>query len=195
MIIDRYARGMSQDAKDIANSGFHSISLWDDIIIMPESLGSGASSPDLTTFSGTILAYAFDGNVTSEQLYGGFEIPHTYKEGTTLRPHIHWSPSNANAGNVKWKLDYVICDKNTGGFTSPATISAIQETGSQSLKNNVVEFDIISGTDIRIGCIVKFRLYRDPTDVNDTYASDAFLLSLGIHHEVNSDGSRQVFIK
>jgi hypothetical protein len=39
------------------------------------------------------------------------------------------------------------------------------------------------------------RIYRTPTDAQDTYTSDAGLLTLGIHYQKDSFGSRQEFIK
>jgi hypothetical protein len=31
----------------------------------------------------------------------GFEIPHTYREGSDLEVHLHWAPSSTNTGRVE----------------------------------------------------------------------------------------------
>jgi hypothetical protein len=186
---------MSYLQNPLTGSGFNSKALWEDIIIYPTSLGSAASSPDLSTFKGNILAYGFDGVNTLEQLYGSIEIPHSYKEGTDLRMHLHWSPSNTSIGDVKWFLEYSVSD-NTDNFTETKTISFVQATNGSERFHLKDEFDeFISGLGVRIGTIISFRLYRNPSDVQDTYGSDAFILSLGAHYQVDSDGSRGVFVK
>lgn len=187
MATDSMARGM-------ANSGFHGTLLWDDIILSPESLGVAASAPDLVTFKGNILAYAFDGNATTEQLYGGFEMPHSYSEGTDLHLHIHWCPSNSDSGNVKWNFEYSLANSNEV-FPDAITISTVVSTNSASHKHYKTDYPVISGTGLKIGTIVRFRLYRNPQDAQDTYGSDAFLLSIGIHYQINSNGSRAIPLK
>jgi hypothetical protein len=58
-----------------------------------------------------------------------------------------------------------------------------------------MEFGTISGVNLHIGAQCVFTLFRIPTDPLDTYPDDAGLLTFGLHFEVSSDGSRQVFIK
>lgn len=175
-------------------SGFNSKILWEDVVVPIAGLGSGASSPDLTAFLGNIQAYAFAGTATLEQLYGSFEVLHGTKLGTDLRPHIHWCPSDANAGNVKWQLEYTIRN-NLGVYSAPTTVSATIATGGIALQHQIVEFPIINGSALTIGAICMFRLFRDPNDAEDTYNSDAFALSFGVHYQVDSDGSRQIATK
>lgn len=184
-----------QQVRDSVGQGFHDEVVWDDIILNPESLGTGASAPDLTTFVGNTRAYAFNGATTLEQLYGSFEIPHGYKEGTDLRPHIHWSPTTAGTGNVKWQMEYVMAKVDQTFTTSTTTITAIDSTNAISNQHLAVEFGMMSGIDVKIGEVCRFRLFRDPTDVLDTYGADAALMSLGIHYEIDGDGSRTTFVK
>lgn len=165
---------------------------WDDIIIYPTALGTGASAPDLVAFgpSGNLKAYGFDGNATSEQLYGSFEIPHNYLENSNIRPHIHWAPSTAGSGTVKWYLEYSITYPN-GSFLAPTTISLTQDAGGV-WKHSVAEFNGVFSAS-KIGSICMFRLYRNPAD--DTYTGDAILLSLGFHYQLDGNGSTNLFTK
>lgn len=167
---------------------------WDDIIIPGVALSGGASAPDLTTFQGTIQLWTFDGGSTTEEVFGVFEIPHDYKEGSLLRPHIHFAPINGNGGNVKWQMSYTIASKDAV-FPSTTTITSTSAVGTSALAHKASEFDTIVGTNVKIGDIIAFRLFRDPTDVADTYGSDVFLLSVGIHYQIDSTGSVNVFTK
>ncbi len=173
--------------------GEHDTSSWDDIIIPPSGLARNNLAPDRVVLTGGIEVSAFSGT-SVEQLSGSFEIPHDYKEGTDLRPHIHWCPSNSSSGNVKWQFEYTIA--NTGdSFPSSTIITAIDDTDSTDRMLHAVEFDVIAGSTYEIGTICHFRLFRDGADAEDTYLSDAFLSSIGVHYEQNSDGSRQIFSK
>lgn len=177
----------------LEGGSFVGSSRWDDIVIPPGALGGGASSPDLITLVSNISAYAFDGGGTLEQLYGSFEIPHDYKEGTDLRPHIHWTPTTAGAGNVVWNLEYSLAARS-GTFGASTTVTAT-DAAAGALIHNAEEFTSISGSGITIGTVIMFRLYRDPTNVADTYGADAVLLSLGVHYEVDATGSTNIFTK
>jgi len=176
-------------------AGFIAVSRWDDIILSPESLGTGSSAPDLITFVGGTRTYGFNGSNTMEQLYGSFEVPHAYREGTDLRPHIHWTPTTTGLGNVKWQMEYAIASINTTFPTTTTIISAVDSAGGIANQNLASEFDIISGIGIEVGTVCRFRLFRDPTDIEDTYTGDAGLVSLGIHYEIDGDGSRLPFSK
>jgi len=178
----------------IAPRGYHDTTVWDDIIIMPDTIQGGAVRPDKITLIGNIDAYGFNGSATTEEMSAAFEIPHTYKVGSDLRPHIHWCPSSTAVGSVKWQLEITTAGVGDA-FPSVTTVSAVQASDEVDRAHQVVEFDVVDGTSINIGDITGFRLFRDPTDTEDTYGADAIFLSLGIHYEIDGDGSRQVFVK
>ena len=168
---------------------------WEDINVGAHALGPGASAPSLVQVAGSnIYVLAFNGNATLEQSYGSLEMLHNYKEHTDIRPHVHWSPTTNAAGNVKWFFEYTIANMGET-FTAAQTISAVSSSNGIPWQNINKEIGIIPSTLLKIGSIVSFRLYRDPTDAADTYPDNAALLSVGIHYEINTPGSRQVAIK
>ncbi|MFA6492625.1 MAG: hypothetical protein WCV58_00545 [Patescibacteria group bacterium] len=159
---------------------------------------TNASAPDLVTFGPVVtnlIIYGFDGTATLEQVYFNVQLPHSYKLGTDLYPHIHWSPTDTSAGNVVWKLEYSWADVN-GTFAAPTTIATTpQATGGTAWAHNVVSFPTISGTGVDISRILVCRLYRDPADAGDTYTHDAALLNFDFHFEKDTLGSRELWIK
>ena len=179
----------------IAPKGFHDLTVWDDIIVSPGTIQGGTARPDKITLVGNIDAYGFNGASTTEEMSGEFEIPHDYKEGTDLRPHIHWCASNANAGNVKWQLEFTHAGVGEA-FPAVTTTTVVDATTEVDRAHLIVEFDdLITGTGITIGETFGIRIFRDPTESEDTYGSDAIFLSLGFHYEIDGDGSRGVFTK
>jgi len=159
-------------------------------------LARAAAAPDQISIfgSGNIQGLAFDGNNRVEALFGGGEIPHAYKEGSNLAPHIHWMPTTANAGNVKWFLEYN-WQLNANTFGAPTTVSIVDAATGTAWDNIQTDIASISGTGMLFNSHFVFRLYRDPNDAEDTYPDDAVLLSIGLHYEIDTVGSRTVNTK
>ena len=169
----------------------------DDINIPGLALGPGASPPDKITIlgSGNIRAYGFDGNATTEELHGSTEILHGYVEGSNISFHVHWMPTTADSGNVKWQLEYSWYNTDEVA-PNPTIISVVQSTSSTAWKPLKGIFPAIDGTGKRIQSDFVFRLFRDPTDGEDTYNShDAALLQVGFHYWTDAHGSRTTTTK
>ena len=167
------------------------ISYWKDLIISSFALGQGASAPDTINYlaAGGLKILGFDGSVTLEQLYGSHEMQHDYKEGSNIYFHVHWCATTANAGNVKWQLEYSWVNQNETAPVS-TTISIIQAAGGTAWVHKLAEFPVISGQSKKIGSVIEFRIYRDPNDAADTYPNDAALKNIGIHYQDDLPGSR-----
>lgn len=169
--------------------------VWNDINFEALSLGRSASAPDLIPIlgSGGLEGVAFDGQTTLEQLFSGSEILHDYKEGSNIYPHIHWMPSTADAGNVTWFFEYSWTD-TSGSFSAPTTLNVTQAAGGAWVHQRA-DFQAINGTGMNIGSHIIFRLYRNPDAPLDNYIRDAVLLSVAIHYESDTVGSRTISSK
>jgi hypothetical protein len=167
------------------------IPVWDDIIIYATNLRGGATVPTFAIFTGSIWSTKFM-NATTDIVYGAFELPHGYKEGTDLYPHLHWSPSTTNNGNCAWTFAYTI--SNVGATFPAETSLTFNQTGSgivnahQLVSSNAT----IPGAGVRIGAVCNFALSR-PT--GDTFTGDAFLHSVGVHYQIDTMGSTQIVTK
>lgn len=167
--------------------------VWKDLIIAAANLRPGASPPSFAVFSGGVYAFRFDDAQTNE-LHGAVELQHDYKEGTDLYFHIHWSPSTTNTGNCRWGLEYTVV--NPAG-TFPATDTqyvAVAGSGTVNAHqlNNIYQ---ITGTGLKIGAVLVFRIFRDGTNGADTFTGNAFVHSIGVHYECDTLGSRAITTK
>lgn len=170
--------------------------VWDDLRIPGEALGRAASAPELATFgpSGSLQAYTFDGDdaggLTLEQVYFSIQLPHNYKQGTAIYPHVHWTPTTAGTGNVEWFLEYSWSNR-TDAFTAPLTISGVGAASGAAWTHTMTNIGTmpIDGTGKTISSMLECRLYRDPADEHDTYAADAAILEFDVHYEIDSCGS------
>lgn len=170
--------------------------LWNDINHPASALALGASAPDSISIlgSGGIKGLGFDGNATTERVHGSAEILHGYLEGSDIYFHVHWMPTTANAGNVKWQLEYSWQLVN-GTFANPTTITATDSASGTPWHHQRAEFAAIDGTGKEINSALVFSLFRDPTDGADTYTDDAALIQVGIHYQIDVYGSRTIIAK
>jgi len=129
--------------------------VWDDINIGGVALAQGASNrPALVTFDTTnMLVYSFSSSQTNA-LHGNVEIIHTYKEGTDLKPHLHWYPTNADTGDARWGLEYTI--ENTTGTIVSGTIYVNSTASGTAWQGQIASFPDITGTGIGIGAQFHF---------------------------------------
>lgn len=151
----------------------------------------GANQPSLLEFRNGIYLTAFTGAGGSiEESWTSFHILHDYEAGKKAFPHVHWSHNNASpSGDVVWKIDYSVSKGHSGGiFPAPTTIS-LQQTAEAQYTHHIIETsegNAIPATDLEPDTVVIIRIYRDPTDGNDDFEDNAFLLNVDLHYE--SDG-------
>jgi hypothetical protein len=169
--------------------------IWENIEPNHFSIASANQAPEAVSCSiiTNMLLYGFrDGNHVDE-IFACFEMPHDYKPGTVIRPHIHWMPDVSAAGNVKWSFSYSIGDDNVP-FTTEATVTAVQAAAGANLYHSKEFTPEINSEVINGGSIIMVRLFRNAADEQDTYPGIAMLLSLGIHYQSKNVGSAGVFV-
>jgi hypothetical protein len=157
------------------------------------NLRPGSTPPAFAAFLGGIYTFRFDAG-SADEVHGAVELQHDYREGSNLVFHVHWSPSTTNTGNIVWGVEYTVQNPN-GVFAAPTTVAmtpaAASGTVARHQLNNIVT---ITGTGLKIGAILAFRLYRQ-NGGTDTFTGNAFLHSVGIHYECDTAGSRGITTK
>lgn len=165
--------------------------VYDDIIIQALNLRpSGTTPPTFEVFQDSIYGVSFK-NAQTDIVYGSFEIPHTYKEGTALEVHLHWSPSSTNTGDCVFNMAYSIAE-NGGTFGTEAQLTFTQAGSGTINKHQYVSANVNITGAITIGTIVCFALSR-PT--GDAFSGNAFLHSIGVHYQIDTMGSRSISAK
>lgn len=159
--------------------------VFDDYLVGAASFKIDASAPDWAVLRGNCSAYAFDGNAISEQAWFDVHILHGIKAGTFPTFHVHWSHKEAApTGNVKWNLSYSYAKGyGAGTFASDVVLSTTQAAGAQYGHFITPDDDMPTATapepDSKLIC----RIWRDPGDVADTFAADAYLLGVDLHYQ------------
>ncbi|MCB8998993.1 MAG: hypothetical protein H6540_02845 [Bacteroidales bacterium] len=170
--------------------------VWDDLVVSPSAAGKNTSPPTWAKFQDNIQLLYF---AKGDQIYFTAQLPHSYKVGSPLYPHLHWTTNTGipSGNDVKWGLEYtVIAIGGVYPVTSTIYVNSIiaSITAPYGPKKHLISsFGSISGVNLSISAILVCRLFRDPTD---TYSgSDVGLLSFDIHYEKDTEGSRVEFVK
>ena len=178
---------------------------WDDIKIpVTSTKKEGTKPPSYDIFkdngSGSqgVISYKFDPD-SEEELYFTVQLPHAWKEGSSIEPHVHWSAKiDVGSSSVVWGLEYTWINIGdvfnnttilTGGtpHSSVGTVSAYEHA--------VTEIGIINGTGKLLSSMLLCRIYRDATNPSDNFNDDAYLFEIDFHYEIDSDGSHQEYVK
>lgn len=174
--------------------------VWDDerVPLSVARPGAGIRSPGYqqykTNGAGSQGVYAFHFDpAQEEEVFFSIQLPHGYKEGSSITPHVHWAPKDNTTGTVIWGLEYHW--QSMDGVFGNTTIIEVTETllvGSQD-KHIYTAFAPIVGTGQKISSILNCRLYRKAA--TDTYNADAVCFEFDVHYERNTMGSQEELVK
>lgn len=157
-----------------------------------ESTRRGATSkPDYDFTENGLL---FPQNDPDEKTYAVGQMPHAWKEGTIIYPHIHIAQDEAAI--PIFKLDYRWYNNGDlipAGYTTLSTDDGDGPVSTYVSGNlaQILPFPAIDGSGFKISSIIDIILYRD----DNVVTGDVLGKEFDIHYVVNSRGSRQEFIK
>lgn len=148
-----------------------------------------SSKPD---FDFTNLGLLFPSGDDTEVVYLIAQLPHKYKLGTNLLPHLHYVQDEATLPT--FKMDYRWY-KNGGGPTeSFTTITATENVFSYSSGSilQIVHFPEVVGSAVdTVSSFLDIKIYRDDSDI----AGDVLVKEFDIHYEIDFPGSREQWVK
>jgi len=172
--------------------------LWDDLRFPAAAANPPglASDPDYDTTNG---GWLFDA-ASTEVLFFQVQMPHPWREGTEIHPHVHWQKTTSAAGNVYWQLDYKkapIAAVMDAAFTTLSTTSTVPGTPDNNTADEhlISAFDWIDMVGNELSDMLLIKLSRIGGDAADTYGADVRLLEFDIHYEIDGFGSGREFIK
>lgn len=168
--------------------------IWEDFRVGASVVQIGpVNQPSWDIFVGGVRLPAFDVN---EEVFFDVQMPHAWKAGSAVAPHIHWAPNGAaiNAGDrVQWQLEYEVHD--VGGVyvgTSTVTGEYTFLVGDQQRQHFLLDLDQPAPADLSAfeeSCVIVCRLSRIAATVNE-YAGKGVLLSVDFHYQREKWGTR-----
>jgi hypothetical protein len=174
---------------------------WDDLRTPITSIQDppDAQAPPRTLYKGTYVAEFEDQAVLYQTVYWIWQLPHGYKLGSDLYPHIHVVPEDATTGNVYWEFTYCI-GKREGQFGAVNTVNAVQAMPGVADYQDFFHLPVISGTLLSgadsISSLILCSLARRSDNVLDTFnGKSVYLLEVDTHYQQDSLGSIQELVK
>lgn len=174
---------------------------WDDMRVVPGAFDRpGISDPAIEAVQpggSGITTYLYEfakDNIASFTV----QLPHTYKQGSDLRAHIHWTAGGngvtEDGATVGWKIDYTWANIN-GTFGTMATLNLSDACDGADWKHQMTPSVAITGDDKRISSMLICNVKRTDTGTDDTWAGTAsgslpLLLEIDFHYQSDSIGSR-----
>lgn len=96
---------------------------FDDLLIeMKESLKGSGTKPD---WDATNLGFLFPQNNVTEIIYLNVQLPHRWKEGSTIYPHIHFFQDQNVTPTFKLDYRWVNIGDSVPSFTTGYTMNSI----------------------------------------------------------------------
>lgn len=174
---------------------------WDDLRVVLDN-GTDAAQLGYLTGSSDPQIWHFRDNGTVEAMSFTVQLPHSWKEGTTIFPHLHWVPKASKTGDVEWNFEYTWAnyDPITPQVFPAITTSTVVSTGPFTANSHKITALTsanagISGTGKKISSVLICRIWRNSNNASDTYNDYAGVLFIDFHIQIDGWGSREEYIK
>lgn len=165
---------------------------WDDLRFPASAINplGAVADPQRNANTGVL---EFAGNADNI-IAGVAQMPHSWKRGSAIYPHLHLRFITSAAGNTRWKLEYDISDADTPFIQNYGTYSdggTITVANPQNAKREILaSFNPIQMTGLKESAVVLWRITRlASTDALDTDTTAVALLEYDIHYEVDKIGT------
>ena len=165
---------------------------WDDLRFPMNSVdptGLAAPATRVTSTTGYTGALSFAGN--AENVCAGIaQMPHAWKRGSAIRPHIHWTKPTGSADAVTWEL-YVRIIGNpgdvAGAWSSALTPTATIGDPTISDEHLLTYWAPVDMTGLVESAIVYWRLHR----MGNTDADNNAVIchELDFHYQTDKAGT------
>lgn len=167
---------------------------WDDLRFPSQGLNppGAASDPARNTNDG-FLEFS-DSAVNT--IAGLAQLPHSWKEGTYIYPHIHAGPKTNAGGNAVWQLEYQWI-ATSGQFVSANISTHIYiDVGTVPNINTIhnVPTSGVSGSGMKISSLFWWKLSRMGDNTSDDGPVIKFY-EFDIHYEKETFGSDKIYTK
>jgi len=167
---------------------------WDDLRMPLETVKVGsAAPPDYEVFRGDLKAYAFDDS-RDEFVHFALQMPHRWKFGTSIRPHLHigFPAATVNGETVRFELQYSVQSPQGGTFASQTQIGALYTIDTANAYDaqyghTFLSLPPIDMTGHTASAMILCRLFRDVSE--DDYAQDVSVFEFDVHFLSDSLGT------
>lgn len=169
---------------------------WDDLRFPAQGINPAGAvdaptvDTTLTDYPGTLLFSGTADNVIA----GVAQLPHAWKAGTALRPHIHWSKPVGSTSAVSWVLYYRILGSPGDAHSAlvgPVTGTLMAGTPGTANQMLITSFNPIDMTGQKESTCLAWQIRRlGNTDADN---GTARLFEFDIHYQIDKSGTVNEF--
>lgn len=171
---------------------------WDDLNFNAAGINPPGSADSATRdpITGMIL---FAGN-TDNVLAACAQMPHSWIQGSEVRPHIHLRFPTAATANTRWKFEYDLANVNgefVNAYGTYTLLGIITVANPNNAKKSVVaNLGAIDMTGLTVSAQIPWKLTRlSNSDAADNHNADVVLTDIDFHYQKDTPGSRQEYVK
>ena len=166
--------------------------LYADYLTSGFEIGRGVSAPTLTTFRDSIQQYSWSGSALNQGFFN-VHFLHDIKAGSLPTFHVHYAHNIAGgtytpeSANVKFSVAYMTAKGYKAGVYPAETVtSVVQSVGGQYVPHITPDDDMAMSPadDIEVDGMVLCRVFRDPTDPEDTFPHPVFVTGVDLHYRI-----------
>ena len=166
--------------------------VWNDIVWENYYGAAVSQRPVLEAMNGwSIMTQCFDNGWVTE-IFGRFEKPHNATDTGYISPHLHWM-WDVDSATTTWVIFYTYSFIEPWKLPTPEiTITGYMSNGivAWSWRIDDIDWDIYDSGVVLWGAMM-YRVWRDATIAEDTYAGNMCIEQIGLHYRTDRRGSRQ----
>jgi len=167
--------------------------VWNDVWLT--AAADRTSGTSYLTFLGNTREFVF--SVNDDVDMPAIEMPHDWKEQSTISIHVHWATRGTNAGDtgVKWQVEYTMANRD-GVFPATTTISAEDTVpgGTAEFTSRYLLIGTVAMTGFTVGTHIKINVKRIAA-AGSAPSSSPYFLQVGMHYQKDTVGSRNITTK
>lgn len=170
-----------------------SATTWDDLQVTLNP-ATAVYAPTYADYkAGRVIVFS-DEPTNEDKIHFVAQLPHRYKIGSNIEPHVHWVGEDNSAGTIAWKIDYTTAAPNQVFATTQSSTTYVANPSTTDL-HSYTDIGSIPG-DLGISGIIVGTISRNSTNALDTYnGKDVYLLQFDLHFETDMTGSRTEWVK
>lgn len=170
---------------------YGSATTWDDlrVPITSTKVSGTATEPTFTkvlSYGGTstgVFGYQFSASRECEVFFNA-QLPHTWRAGGYIYPHVHWIHPGTNTTSVIWGLEYTWDNYNSTLGTSTSIIYATATPTGTVNATYLTSLGSIDGTGKVASSMILCRFFRNVSAA----AGSPVVTDFDFHYEIDSLG-------
>lgn len=207
-VLERYNKGNGTQSLPTGINEPTQLTLrFSDTVTNNATLGAGKDMTlsNVSLVNGIITSSGYGSSGIWGMMFSGSEmneipfyaqLPHSWVEGDPIKFHLHYGfLDDLGDANAKFSIEYSMASYGEP-FLDTTVISGTLPILAANLNKHLIEtIATLDMTGNTISTVINGRLFRDPSDVEDTYLGDVFVGFADFHIKNNTCGSVTEFTK